>query len=321
MLNSFGPVAIGNNGMLGGLAGSISSIQSNQPPNMKVIFCESTQAINEVPGATLVDIICIGGGGGGGSGCLATTSSTAAGGGGGGGNAGYISVTYPVAALIFPLIAVVGAGGSGGAAVTGASASGNTGLTGGDTTVFASGIYGMIDGTSFAQGLVNLASALGGGGGGGGTAASGGTAGTGNNTNQDRHYSGFGNPGGLAGGFPSPGTVTDNNLAAWFIPRGGGGGGGFTTNDLTNNGGYRSSNRPWFWGRTAVESSNSANARRWPYLMWGGYGGVGGASSLTTGGSGGTGFRGGGGAGGGAARVTSGAGGNGGDGIAIFAFR
>jgi hypothetical protein len=321
MLNLINPITIGNNGMLGGLAGSIASLQDNKDPSSRIIFCETSRAISEVPGATLVDIICIGGGGGGGSGCLATASNTAAGGGGGGGNAAYMSITYPVAALIFPLVAAVGAAGTGGAEITGTNASGNPGLSGGSTIVFASGLYNLTDGTASSLTSVNIASATGGGGGGGGTATAAGAAGAGTNTLSDQHLSVLGNPGGLAGGFPTPLTVTDNNLAGWYIPRGGGGGGGFTTNNNTNSGGWRSSNRPWFWGRTGAENTSSANARRWPYLMWGGYGGVGGASSLTTGGSGGAGFRGGGGGGGGAGRVTSGTGGNGGDGCAIFVFR
>lgn len=242
------------------------------------------------PGATALQITCVGAGGGGGSGRRGVTLTPRSGGSGGGGG-GVSEVTIETASFALDtLIIMVGRGGDGGAAVTANTTNGNAGSAGVESKVL--------------HGASVLVKASGGSGGAAGTAlpvvaGAGGTVGD------------F--AGSAGGASDTTGVGTVGVSANTKTTGGGGGGGGLTSFNVAVAGGAGGAG---FYGLQSGGATNTAATALSVGRYIGGGGGGGTSHASNAGGTGGAGVAGGGGGGGAASTngANSGAGGAGGNG-------
>jgi hypothetical protein len=292
------------------------------------------------PGATAVEVICIGGGGGAGGGRKGAAGAVRLGGGGGGGGSVtrgvFTGSNIPSSAVI-----TVGAGGNGGA---GGAAPGS-GTPGGN-----SDFGGMLIAYGGGAGLLGQTSLISGGGGGGGGAgagtigttssgaSNGGTPGaTATNNIAFQGSSGMTSPagcgewGGGGGGRGNSGSGNGATAGGSSLYGGAGGGGGGQVDGLnaacppgrggtSGNADRLITGGAGTVGVSGASGTNGGNGTAWgPYSGGGGGGGGSASGAGGTAGDGGSGYIGcgGGGGGGAGATATAGNGGDGGDGRVI----
>lgn len=304
------PVTNGTNGQFlqfttgGNLQWAAASGGGGFTPQVYEYTTAGTSSLAIPPGATMIEIVCIGGGGGGGSGRQADNGANRFGGGGGSGG-GWSTTTILAAGVTGPLSVVVGAGGAGGAAITTANTNGNNGNNGNPSRVDSN------------TGDILVYAGQGNGGTGGSATSSGGGGVSTNGTDFPQVQGGAG-----SSSTPGSGSSTPNKT-----PSGGGGGGGLNASNTQSSGGNGGN---WNYSRiaqtnqgtTSVPNATAGATPTQGQSVGGGGGGGGASQSAAAGGNGGAGTRGGGGGGGGASATgfNSGAGGNGGAGYVRVIF-